>query len=300
MAKDIYKNAFMAEGFPLNNKRGDILYWEENLNSVWANVGLRRTFYDRFLDIKEMEGRLTAFSIITSIEDRDGKKKGLERNIFRVDVEETPEEYFEVLKQIKEKMIKTGGKSLAMYPPYGDRQADDIRKMVEVIFRGTDIKSIIYTKNQEGNSKQPAWKGRTQKDTRKNTEVLLIKSEGRTYTELLKSVRERVKANSMTAKGIRIIREAKDGRMAIVMEKEEAEANSELAKELKNEENMEIVKRSGDINVTLNIRDLESVTTREEVRAAVCKEVCLDATNQSCVISSLITIEYRSHGGMGQ
>lgn len=39
--REFFKSAFMAVGNLLNNKKGDVLFWEENLNSGRANLGLR-------------------------------------------------------------------------------------------------------------------------------------------------------------------------------------------------------------------------------------------------------------------
>lgn len=169
---------------------------------------------------------------------------------------------------------------VVLYPTLTDPERSRNRKMLECIFRGTGIKCLVYV--QEGLAKE---NGRRDKVAR-DTEAIVVKEEGKTYVDLLKTAKERIVPGSIEAKGIRTIREGRNGQMVIVMDKGEKESITALRESLKVSDRtiIEAGKKRSDQRA-ISIKEIDALTTKDEVIEAVSKE--LGIPKDECRIRSL-------------
>ncbi|KAJ8964366.1 hypothetical protein NQ317_003010 [Molorchus minor] len=164
-------------------------------------------------------------------------------------------------------MVKTKREKVAVYPPKEDAEGTKTRKLAEVIFRGTGMKCLIYLEQRAKGQRE-----QTQK-TKRDTEAILVSQDGRSYAELLKTVKETVKAGTTAARGIRTIREGKDGRMIIVTEERAQEAVDSLKKQLREGGNMTTKELGGQGKKRSNI---DALVDKSEIVDAISIELGVD------------------------
>lgn len=298
----LYKRAFIAKGTPLQaNKDADLVSLNEtitrnrgvervscpevdlefnsismiNANERGENIygNLRGAFEDRYPDLKELDGDIAMLTICIKKEDNKGKETVSERHIFKVETDGTQEQWFDALVQIKQVLVNKKRTKVALHPPLSDSKGQKTRRMLECIFKDTNIKCLVYvrakvagtdgeTKGQRGRSSKPP-----------NTEAIIVKQQGKTYSDLLKEVRERVKVGSAAAQGIETIRKSRDGNMIIVVDKKQRAAIEELKKDIGRGGEVQVNVSSNRRESTLFIKDIDGITTKEEVMEAVCDAV---------------------------
>ncbi|KAJ8965370.1 hypothetical protein NQ317_002873 [Molorchus minor] len=116
--------------------------------------------------------------------------------------------------------------------------------------------------------------------TKRDTKAILVSQDGKSHAELLKTVKETVKAGTTAARGIRtIIREGKDGRMIIVTEEKEQKAVVSLKKKLRERGNMTTKDIGGQgKKCIIYIKDIDALVEKAEKEEAVGRETGLDKT----------------------
>lgn len=130
----VYKNAFMAMGTPLKvGGETDLVYLvEEDDVSTKYNDGVRRMFVDRFPGIENLDDNSSVLTISTKIESRDGVQMVKERWIYKVELGGGhPEEWYNNLIRIRNKMIEEDRSRIAVCPPTNDISGTRTRKMME-------------------------------------------------------------------------------------------------------------------------------------------------------------------------
>lgn len=187
---------------------------------------------------------------------------------------ENEEEWYNALLIIKNKMRHQRNKKIALFPPVTDKRGIETEKIMEVIFHGTDIKCIIFVRKLEGRKERVPIR-----DRNRGTDALIINQEGKTYAELLKKVKEGLIEDAKISQSIKTIRQTKQGEMVIIVDNRDKEAVQNIKRE---------VKKLGKVNTRLStentrrsrsivyIRNIDGVTTKEEVEAAIRKEIQIE------------------------
>lgn len=147
-----------------------------------------------------------------------------EKYIFRVDFDGW-REWYGVLSDIKDKMIKKQRKKLALNISALAKEGN-FKKMLECVFRGSGIKCLIY-----GDKPAEQFKS-TPRSRECNTETILIKKDDKTYSDLLKQTKKKMRTDSTAAQGIKLIRKTKDGGMLIVMDADRKDSIEQVIKEV--------------------------------------------------------------------
>lgn len=253
----------MAEGSPLKaSKETDLVILMEAGEAAETNAGIRSTMLDRFSEVAEMEGRVTALSINTRVELKEGWSEII-RFIYKAETGSL-QEWFEALREIRNRMEQNERKTVAVYPLAEDDRGILTRRIAEAIFRGSGKECIIYVGkrgSEAGIARQKA------------TEAVLVRKEGKSYADLLKEVRAEIAPKTDIVKGIRTIRCSKDGNMIITVDKKQTGVMTILKSELNkitSKENIRTLKDRGE--KTIIIKDMDEITTKEEVENAIIKE----------------------------
>ncbi|KAJ8917004.1 hypothetical protein NQ315_012921 [Exocentrus adspersus] len=276
----IFRSAVIEVGSPKGpGKEADELMIYEHDSVDGPNTGIRRAYENRYYELRNFEGRFNQIKIRTSVVGAGGEPAptGTERSIYRAEIG-GPEDWFEVLTKVRERILIDGRVKLTLFPPADDKYRKLTRKMAEVIFRNTSIKCIIYVKEpSDGMGSKNSDKERGSRI--EETEALIVEKDGDSYAEALKMVRRSVKADIKAANAIRYIRKSKDGKMIILLDKtepallKEVRRNIEAGTQFKTKEGS---RRKGK-PCTLYVRDLDEITSKEEVEEALKKTVGLDA-----------------------
>lgn len=145
-------------------------------------------------------------------------------------------------------------------------------------------KSGEIKENTNKNAKENTRNKRARKMPLKHKpEALILKpTEGHSYAEVLKTLREN--GNKESDVKVKTIRKTKTGSMLIELERGER-VNPELFNKMKEVMKDSAEVRSGTANVTLNIRDLDALTTTEEVAQAIVDAIQIEESEMKIKIS---------------
>ncbi|KAJ8932452.1 hypothetical protein NQ314_014648 [Rhamnusium bicolor] len=139
-----------------------------------------------------------------------------------------------------------------------------LRKMVECIFNGSNIKVCIYTTNKTSDIIDP---GKQPKE--RKTYALAVEDSGKNYNTVLKNIKKTV-GNKPVSNIIRGLRSTKDGKLLVITDKDE-DAVGKLMKTMESATETIKVRRTGEATKmeVVHIRGLDAVTKREEVVASI-------------------------------
>lgn len=275
-AEGIFKSAHMAEGSPLQaNRDADVVVWAQDDEEE----EIQKQIFARYPELKDAEGNFSQISIITKLIDRQGLLKVNERLMTKIETDGSEKECFERLVNLKENMLEKSRRKVALYPPNKDSNGSRLRRMLECIFKDTDIKCIIYNRKQESDDERIQmrnYKTKKKKKEFEQTDAIVISQQGKTYSELLKTVKTTFADKPESANKIKTVRQTKDGKMLIVIDKEKVSVVEEIKNILEPEVgNADIQMRTGgkDRLKTLYIKNMDQITTKEEVKGALEKEI---------------------------
>lgn len=152
-----------------------------------------------------------------------------------------------------------------------------------------------------GKKKTPGRKKKRKKKIRARSDAIIVRpTEGHSYAEVLKSLRENVKPDEAEV-AVRLIRKTKTG--AILLELEKGGKKEQFFEAIKG-----TLKEAADVkdiksNVTIEIRDIEGFSTKEDVHTAVCKmtklsdgEVTVHLTNPNIRDQKKAFVSLPAHG----
>lgn len=135
-----------------------------------------------------------------------------------------------------------------------------LRKLLEYVFRGADINIKLVL------PKKASTKSTRNRQSRKQLDSVIVKAEGRTYVELLKTVKEKVDVERLGV-SVRTLRRTNAGNVLLRVEGGRKEANT-LREEIKSKVlGAEVTIRSND--KVLHVADIDAATTREEVQTTL-------------------------------
>ena len=117
------------------------------------------------------------------------------------------EKLYDLVRKWRDEMVALEMKRITLARMRGYVNESYLKKIIEYVFRGTEIEVTIITK--KGNKKSTV--GGIEKD---KVEKLIVKEEGRTFTEILKGIKNRVNLEETGAK-IHAIRKTNKGDLLI-------------------------------------------------------------------------------------
>lgn len=178
------------------------------------------------------------------------------------------EHTYEGLIDLKNMVNKAGLKRLAIASDLVRREAY-LRKMIEYIFRGEkmEITLCVPTLKRSGLTEKPKAVVPTKKKEQSRSAALILKQEGKSYETLLQEVRTHLEGVECN---IRSARQTKNGGLLLTMAKGE-EDDGKLKNVLSSKiAGLKISHGNGNGGSrTLHVKDLDAVTTKEEVLKAV-------------------------------
>lgn len=237
------------------------------------NDGIKKAYVEKFKELKEMEGRISHIIVSIKTISEAGNLCAREKWVSRLEIANTKPDWFEALRLLQAVLIDKGQTKIAMYPPCNDPSGLGTRKMAECIFRDTNIKCLIYVKARKEVKYQ-------EKIKKEDSDAIIIKQQGKSSSELLRVVKDKIPNSSETAKHIGIIRESKRGGLVMVLEKGGDGKNGNTIKDnlrQEVEEGLTVLDQGGKQSRVI-IKDIDGVATKSEVEEAI-KEYLGDTAN---------------------
>lgn len=276
----VYHKTKLVLGNPLKRNEGNIaIFGEENKEGKMG--ALENALVNKYPDLLETDieatesGKMILLEQTTKLKNNEGDTRTKTRNIARVlinineDKTESRRSCYTLLSQLKDIIKEQNGSMLILAHANRD-QTNELRKMAECIFKDDDINVEVYAPKAKSRPYSEVAKsrnkpekissgGKSQQSRRPKTQTLWIKDEKRTYTELLKNVKEEILKTGAADK-INSVRKTNSGELLLVLK----EGADDIKKTV--ESNLSGAKiRMGKTTTTLNIKDLDAVTTKEEV-----------------------------------
>ena len=239
----------------------DILVWDEG-NSAGPQT---KRVLGKYPELGEKKDEYAQLYVTTKMRDSKGKESQKEQVITQRVADGSERHCYAQLEAMKTDMMKSGREAIAIYPPRNDGNGVIVQKMVECIFGNTGIQCKVYfTTKGENKTSERKVNGNT-------GAVIVSKTEGKSFAELLRAVKDGMKGKEEMTKGIRSIRQTRNGDMLITTKNGTAGVD-EIKKVL--EETAEISTRinktaKGGDGVVIFVKGMDAVTTKDEVREAL-------------------------------
>ena len=246
------------------DREADLVIWDEG-----EAAGLQtRAAVKKYEELRELKGEMAHLLLSTTTVDATGQRTPKERAITRLQTDGSNEDCFLKLTMVKNNLKERGSKSVAVYPPVGDERGDAFRKIAECVFAGTGVTCWVCYNNKKRKSEQ----------RKRETDAIIIKGEeGRTFADLLKTVKEGIgKETKEKADNIQNIRKARDGGMVITLkpnQRHTGELKDAISKLPNIKARASTARRKGSGKVSMNLKGMDAITTREEVMAAIADKV---------------------------
>lgn len=142
-----------------------------------------------------------------------------------------------------------------------------LRKLLEYVFNKEDVELVVHTQSKSKREIKALGKNKLNKKTKYNTEAIIVKSEGKTYADLLKTMKEEINLKQIGAT-INKIKKTRTGDMLLVLENEKGKAEL-LSNEIKKIHGTQVRtgRKQGEYNLFLT--GLDAVTTMEEINGVI-------------------------------
>lgn len=290
----VFERVEEAEGNPL---------WETEerdlglciLGSEELDKGIGKQFKMRFPEIAELDNDspgkegVMYIKYETSLTVASKKSEVKERYLFRIIMDSSEEKTFVNLIKWKQSLVNNGRTRVAL--PRTECNWKRIKKMIEFVMSGTDIKVISYyppgkrgEKQEEETARREVGtaekgKGRVQTRGRKDRQVLFLKQEGVEYRDLLTKIKK-VDIKTLGTE-ITALRKTRKGEMLI-----EVKGGKDAILPLQNEiEKLGISIRAKGAGKMVVVKDLDAAITSDEVRKSIAEE--MNITEEEVVVERL-------------
>nr|CAH7763778.1 unnamed protein product [Callosobruchus chinensis] len=283
----------------LHEEPGDVLAapWEYDLVNfstcgLEMSKGVSRRFRERYGGLAELKAQNRGIGdvayLISSIAvpTPSGIQKK-DRYIWNLITEREPltlnetETLYEATCKLRELMISNGRHRLAI-PYMPTYNWNHVEKILEFVFKDTNIHICVYRyeKTRTKQKKKPMDSGYSKpKNGGPTREAVCIEAQGKTYAELLRSIRKDVNLDNINAE-LSKVRQTKKGDVLLEVKKgNAAELQLAINKQMHGIRAMMMTKES-----VLHVKGLDGITTKEEILEAVTKAI--DGI-RSCRVTSL-------------
>lgn len=231
---------------------------------------VHKLYAERFPELRQMTG---PFEVLEQVTRRrtDSAEESVPQKVVKILHDGTETCIWERLTALKEECVVD--EQVAIHHVEA-MPLERLRKMAECIFRGTPTRVKIYTtrgKQEEGKPRPPPKKTIALPAKERTTCALTVEGEGKSYKEVLQSVRAALNSKP-EGERIRAIRSTKDNRLLIVLDKDQV-ARDELKKLITESDSRLKAKAVGPVEITktetFHVRGMDALTTVEEVQEAV-------------------------------
>ena len=243
-------------------KETDILVWDEGED----NGSQTRRAMAKHPELRELEGDIAHLYLGVESEDASGKRRKSEQVITKIKTNGSERDCFQQMVRVRERMVEKNRIRVATYPPGTDENGEVFRKMAECVFAGTNIECGVY------------YQHKTKEPHKRETEAIIVKQEGKTYAELLRSIKIGMgKEDRNITDNINAIRQTKEGAMVITV-KTNGDKTHKLRDIISRMENVQTRISTGNKGrrTAIHIKGMDAITTREEIAAAVADEAGVD------------------------
>jgi hypothetical protein len=255
--KELFSCTSVIRGSPLNAKEGATKVVVVDPKDPDMNQSIQRTYRERYPELKDLKEELEVLEQTSTVRSR-GETIIYKRKLVKIKFDGTGKDLWQKIAKMKEENQRE--KEDLIFHHVEIMTNDELRKMLEIIFQGENIKIDIYTNRMERASRE------------RSTYALMVNTKGTTYKEVLHKVKNLVKEKPECS-AIKSIRSTREGNLLLTLERETT-ALKEIGKTLNKETIGSTVRiLDGEGMESVFIRNMEETTTKEEIIEALSKEI---------------------------
>lgn len=183
------------------------------------------------------------------------------------------EKFYKIIKTLKTELDISGEKEkeIILLTPEGLNR-NYTRKLTEYALHGGGIKVNYMIPKAIGRGGQKKLPGKSTE--RFKDDAIVIKTNGKSYADILNTVKQTVNIEQTDVK-IKTIRKTKTGDLLMTVEKENGKIDI-LKKTIENKIENVTVQIGGNPKATVFIKNIDAVTVKEEVQKSIIKEASLE------------------------
>lgn len=265
--KSAYRKVKIETGNPeRNSPEWDLAFYMSD--NTEKDVGLGKVLKDKYPDLVDAEppadGYVTGLSTASTLAIPGKPIKTETKHIYKLtprilnDKTENLKSLYDCLTNLKERVLQANrGKIAIVFQNYVDFES--AKRATEYVFVNTDIDTAVYVKKEKPTTN---YRSKQQAPKTSGKEALVIKAEGRTYADLLRTVKSKVDPGKVGVT-VREIRKTKKGDMLLTIDS--SGTPNKLKDEILNGIQGSSVNVIGRKDKLINIIDLDAVTTADEI-----------------------------------
>lgn len=252
--QESYTKSTVKIGNPLQEVSGDVLLAIKSKND---NPYILSKFEERHAGLKDLIKEELEDGQIQFLENTTKTKSGVRKCHGRVYVMsgESIQDHYTALKELGNEMKEPICRKISIVAA-NETIRTSIRKLVEIVFFQTEVEIDVYVPKKEN-------RGQAQ-ENKYDTIVVNSSVEGRTYSDMLRTVRENIDPENLGI-NIKSMRKRKDDSILIVTEKNHVDALKKEITENCNMKDIHIVDKKCDLLIT----GMDAITTKEEILKAI-------------------------------
>nr|XP_022911388.1 myosin-2 heavy chain-like [Onthophagus taurus] len=233
--------------------------------------------YPELIEIKDAYGEI---EMTTKTRFNGQHRKSVEK-VIKVMIEEGKGGLWKALINIKDRIEPRKIMAVHCLKEYS---VDEMRKMVEVVFKDLEILVEIFTtpakmeEDEEANKKDKNRAGEQRK-----TYALVVETQGKTFEEKVGEIKEQVKG-SKEAEVIEGIKRTRDGKVLVITQRDKINTNK--IEKMLTEKGQKVASRGvteRERKAYITIKGMEVTTTMEEIREAIKEKIGEAAGNESII-----------------
>lgn len=256
---NIYSSTEIKIGNPLATKDSAVKVVFVEPEDTQMTRSIQSLYKDRYPELLEIEEDYGILEQVTKIGNMESRRK-----VIKI-LATNPEDLWEKLNRLKEN-TENGEWIVMHHLTWMDNK--QLQKVVEAVFHETETKVVIYTNRTKVESEVEK---KTKKLKEFKTYAITVQGEGKEFKDIIKEVSGCLQTEP-SAKQIKSIRSTREGKVLIVLEKDD-DAKENIKTKIQNISNSIIVKdasnKKNSKNQTIHIRGLCEGTNKIDIETAI-------------------------------
>lgn len=284
--EEVYLKTRLKEGHPLDANDRDtdqIIFVQDGEKDM--NKGVYKAYADRFPELVDMTEENSMNYITQTVKTFKGETEvTTETSIYRINIDNANTMSLLSVLSVMNKAalrISENRRTKVAMPRITNVEESKLRKIIEIAFRNFNGIVDLYIRKAR-RQQNP----RTERSKRSGNDAILIRrTEGQTYADLLKNIKDEIITLKTDAK-ITKIKETRKGDAIVTLEKNDKHLNV-LSQSIKRRFGQQVYVKPDEKQVILHVRDIDAIATKQDIEDAV--KTTLTENDLMCAENSYVT-----------
>lgn len=265
-AKDVFKKTEIKVGNPLDSRAETIKVVFVETNDKSMDEGVQLLYKEKYPELADSIEEYDVLEQTSRLRSKSGEKTGVK--IIKIALDDTDAQLWNGIQKVRSEVVREEVVALHMIRMMSPER---LRKMAEAIFQKDNITVNIYTPYS---SPYRTTGARTRRE--RQTYALVVENAGKTFQQTLDKIKEKMKGKEAIANAVKTIKEARDGKLIIVTDKDRT-AVHDLKKCIEDGEvpNSIVVREKFERKAReiLHLKGMDATCTKEEIVESLNREL---------------------------